>query len=85
MSPEQTWDLIIIAGAAIALVLAVPIAYVIRDKLHERRMRRHFDDTRGRRGKSQRSGVSVGAAFSHWLIAVPEMSRRQQFLQTGNN
>jgi len=55
LSPEQAWDLIgFIAGGAIAFVLvvvfAVPIANVIRDKLYKRRMRRHFDDTRGRRG-----------------------------------
>ena len=61
MSPEQAWDLIwFIAGSAIAFVVAalfaVPIAVAIRD---ERRMRRHFDDTRGRRGGAKRPGASV--------------------------
>jgi hypothetical protein len=57
MSPEQAWDLVwFIAGGAIAFVVAVPIAYVIRDKLYERRMRRHFDDTRGRRGRAKDRG-----------------------------
>jgi hypothetical protein len=57
MSPEQGWDRIwFIAGGAIAFVVAVPIAYVIRDKLCERRMRRHFDDTRGRRGRAKDRG-----------------------------
>jgi hypothetical protein len=57
MSPEQAWDLIwFIAGGAIAFVVAVPIAYVIRDKLYERQMRRHFDDTRGQRGRSKDRG-----------------------------
>jgi hypothetical protein len=57
MSPEQGWDLIwFIAGGAIALVFAVPIAHVIRDKLYKRWMRRHFDDTRGRRGSAKDRG-----------------------------
>ena len=66
MSPEQAWDIIwFIAGSAIAFVVAalfaVPIAVAIRDKLYERRMRRHFGDTRGRRGRirSKRPGASV--------------------------
>jgi hypothetical protein len=61
MSPEQAWDLIwSIVGGEVALVVAgvfaVPIANVIRDKLYERRMRRHFDDTRGRRGRAKDRG-----------------------------
>jgi hypothetical protein len=61
MSPEQAWDLIwSIVGGAIALVVAgvfaVPIANVIRDKLYERRIRRHFDDTQGRRGSAKVRG-----------------------------
>ena len=60
MSPEQAWDLIwFIAGSAIAVVFAVPIANAIRDKLYARRLRRHFDDTRGRRGGAKRPGASV--------------------------
>lgn len=58
MTPEQAWDLIwMVAGGAIAFVVAVffavPIANVVRDKLYERRIRRHFDDTRGRRGTAK--------------------------------
>ena len=64
MSPEQAWDLIwFIAGSAIlfvvTVVFAVPIANAIRDKLYARRLRRHFDDTRGRRGGAKRPGASV--------------------------
>jgi hypothetical protein len=53
MTPDQGWDLSIILGGAICIVLAivfgVPIARLIADKLHEQRMRQHFSDTRGRR------------------------------------
>jgi hypothetical protein len=50
--PDQGWDIsIVLGGAAIvlAIVLGVPIAKFITDKLHERKMRQHFSDTRGRR------------------------------------
>jgi len=51
---EQAWDLMwSIVGGAVVLALAVIgmllIADVIRDKLYDRRMRRHFEDTCGRR------------------------------------
>ena len=54
MNVEQAWDLMwSIVGGAVVLTLAVIgmllIADVIRDKLYDRRMRRHFEDTRGRR------------------------------------
>ena len=54
MNVEQAWDLMwSIVGGAVVLALAVIgmllIADVIRDKLYDRRMRRHFEDTRGRR------------------------------------
>ena len=54
MNVEQAWDLMwSIVGGAVVLALAVIgmllIADVIRDKLYNRRMRRHFEDTRGRR------------------------------------
>jgi hypothetical protein len=53
-SPDQAWDFISImlggAGAvALVLILGVPIAKIVRNKLYDRRMRRHFSDTRGRR------------------------------------
>jgi len=52
--PNQGWDVIsITVGGAFAVVmvviLGVPIAKLIRDKLYARRMRHHFSDTRGRR------------------------------------
>ena len=61
MSPEQAWDLIwtiVGGGAVVALVLVfgVPIANVVRNKLYERRMRRHFSNTRGRRGRAKDRG-----------------------------
>jgi hypothetical protein len=51
---EQAWELIwSVVGGGVLVVLALcimlMIADVVRDKLHDRRMRRHFDDTRGRR------------------------------------
>jgi hypothetical protein len=53
---EQAWDLLLSifgGGAVVALAVIIfimlMIAYPVRDKLHDRRMRRHFDDTRGRR------------------------------------
>jgi hypothetical protein len=49
------WDLIwSIAGGAIAFVFAVPIVYVIRDKLYERRMRWHSSMIAGTRRKRLR-------------------------------
>jgi hypothetical protein len=54
MGPDQGWDFIsIMLGGTVAFVLVVvfgvPIAKLIRDKLHDRQMRQHFSDTRGRR------------------------------------
>jgi hypothetical protein len=54
MNPDQGWDVISMAvGGAVAIavvvVFGVPIAKLIRDKLHDRQMRRHFSDTRKRR------------------------------------
>ena len=52
---EQAWDLLLSIGGGAVVALAViifimlMIAYPVRDKLHDRRMRRHFEDTRGRR------------------------------------
>jgi len=61
MNPDQGWDLIsIILGGAIAIVLVVvlgiPIAKAVQNKLHKRRMRRHFSDTRGRRRGAEDAG-----------------------------
>jgi hypothetical protein len=52
MNPDTGWDLILVVGvgALVLLVLfGVPIAIAIRNKIHERQMREHFSDTRGRR------------------------------------
>jgi hypothetical protein len=57
--PDQGWDIsIVLGGAAIvlAIVLSVPTAKFITDKLHERKMRQHFSDTRGRRRRIQETG-----------------------------
>jgi hypothetical protein len=56
MGAEQAWDLLLSifgGGAVVALAVIIMVMTVdfIRDKLHDRRMRRHFDDTRGRRAK----------------------------------
>ena len=58
MSADQGWDLIsIILGGAITIVLVVVlgvlIAKAVQNKLHKRRMRRHFSDTRGRRRRAE--------------------------------
>jgi multisubunit Na+/H+ antiporter MnhB subunit len=48
---EQAWDLLLSFGGGAVVALAViifimlMIAYPVRDKLHDRQMRRHFDDT----------------------------------------
>ena len=62
MSADQGWDLIsIILGGAIAIVLVVilgvPITQAVQNKLHKRRMRRHFSDTRGRRRRAEDAGA----------------------------
>jgi len=50
MNVEQAWDLMwSVVGGALAVIGMLLIADVIRDKLYDRRMRRHFEDTRGRR------------------------------------
>ena len=50
---EQAWDLLLSifgGGAVVALAVIIfimlMIAYPVRDKLHDRRMRRHFDEDR---------------------------------------
>jgi hypothetical protein len=55
-SPDQGWDLISIvlggaAAVALVLVFGVPIVNIVRNRLYDRQMRRHFSDTRGRRRK----------------------------------
>jgi len=67
MSPGQGWDFIsIILGGAFAIVLAVvlgvPIAKAVQSKRRQRRMRRRFSDTRGRRRRSRRhrAGRTLG-------------------------
>jgi hypothetical protein len=52
MNPDTGWDLIMLGGVGtvvLAVLLAVPIVNVIRDKVYEKQMQRHFSDTRGRR------------------------------------
>ena len=53
---EQAWDLLLpifgggaVVALAVIIFIMLMIAYPVRDKLHDRRMRPHFDDTRGRR------------------------------------
>jgi len=53
MRPDQGWDflsIILVVAVVLAIILAVPIAMAVKNELHKRRMRRHFSDTRGRRG-----------------------------------
>ena len=71
MSADQGWDLItIILGGAVAIALVVifgvPIATAVQNKLHKKKMRRHFSATRARRGSVEDTtqGVRVGASPS---------------------
>jgi hypothetical protein len=52
MNPDTGWDTLIVGGACVLVLLVifgVPITNAIRNKIYNRKLRRHFSDTRGRR------------------------------------